>query len=234
MTFIPLLGYYLLRPKAEPPIEQRRKFGFAAFYYRFGKFAIGHRWAFLAASVSLVAGGVLFAASLKQQFFPTDLQYLSYVDVWLPEDSPLSATAAAAEAVEVTIRDVATTYGKTHQGKDGRPRPVLRSLTTFVGGGGPRFWLSAAPEQSQLNYAQVLIEVDDKHDTRHLVEPLQEAISASWKRELRSASRWPCASWARMHARCAGWQGKRRTFSDRFRLPRECATTGGRRVSSCN
>ena len=30
MTFIPLLGYYLLRPKAEPSIEERRKSGFAA------------------------------------------------------------------------------------------------------------------------------------------------------------------------------------------------------------
>lgn len=30
MTFIPLLGYYLLRPKAEMTIEERRKKGFAA------------------------------------------------------------------------------------------------------------------------------------------------------------------------------------------------------------
>ena len=50
---------------------------------------------------------------------------------------------------------------------------MLKSLTTFVGGGGPRFWFSVAPEQSQLNYAQVLIEVNDKHDTDHLVDALQ-------------------------------------------------------------
>src|SRR5581483_5947952 len=30
MTFIPLLGYYLLKPKAEPTLEERRKSGFAA------------------------------------------------------------------------------------------------------------------------------------------------------------------------------------------------------------
>ena len=36
MTFIPLLGYYLLRPQAEPSIEERRKSGFAAAYYRVG------------------------------------------------------------------------------------------------------------------------------------------------------------------------------------------------------
>src|SRR5262249_30971922 len=42
MTFIPLLGYYLLRPKAEPSLEERRKKGFAAFYYRIGTAAIEH------------------------------------------------------------------------------------------------------------------------------------------------------------------------------------------------
>src|SRR5262249_10969036 len=36
MTFIPLLGYYLLRPKKERTIEERRQKGFAAFYYRIG------------------------------------------------------------------------------------------------------------------------------------------------------------------------------------------------------
>ena len=89
MTFIPLLGYYLLRPKAEPSIEERRQSGFAAVYYKVGHFAIAHRWAFLAASfVVLVAGG-WFGRQLKTQFFPQDLQYLSYVDVWLPEDAPV-------------------------------------------------------------------------------------------------------------------------------------------------
>ena len=46
MTFIPLLGYYLLRPTRmpEPPIEERRTQGFTGFYARSAKFAIEHRW----------------------------------------------------------------------------------------------------------------------------------------------------------------------------------------------
>jgi multidrug efflux pump len=52
-------------------------------------------------------------------------------------------------------------------------------LTTFVGGGGPRFWFSVAPEQKQPNYAQVLIEVVDKHDTRYVVDKIQSALSAN-------------------------------------------------------
>jgi multidrug efflux pump subunit AcrB len=175
MTFIPLLGYYLLRPKAEPSLEERRRSGFAAWYYRVGTAAIRHRWAFLAASIAVLVLGGVFVRQLKTQFFPADLQYLSYVDVWLPEDAPLSATNRIAGQVEATIREVTDAYGAAHA-EDGAPRPVLKSLTTFVGGGGPRFWYSVAPEQRQPNYAQVVIEVVDKHDTQHLVPEIQAAL----------------------------------------------------------
>jgi multidrug efflux pump subunit AcrB len=167
MTFIPLLGYYLLKPKAEPTIEERRQSGFAAAYYRFGRSAIRHRWAFLAASLVVLAAGGWFGSRLRTDFFPKDLSNLSWVDVWLPEDAPLSATSNVTQQVETIVRRVATEEG--HE---------LRSLTTFIGGGGPRFWFSASPEMSQLNYAQVLIEVTDKHSTGHLVAPLQQALSA--------------------------------------------------------
>ncbi len=111
MTFIPLLGYYLLRPKAEASIEERRKKGFAAFYYRIGDAAINHRWKVLAGSLVFLALGGIFAGQLKQQFFPKDLSYLSYVDIWLPEESPLTSTNQAAHRAEEVIRDVVQKYG---------------------------------------------------------------------------------------------------------------------------
>ena len=173
MTFIPLLGYYLLRPKAEPSIEERRKKGFAAFYYRIGNAAINHRWKFLAGSLVFLALGGFFMSRLKPSFFPKDLSYLSYVDVWLPEDAPLAATNEAAHRAEEVIRQVAKEYGAEHKEAE-----VLQSLTTFIGGGGPRFWFSVSPELQQLNYAQIIIQVKDKHDTGHLIAPLQKALSA--------------------------------------------------------
>ena len=178
MTFIPLLGYYLLRPKGEPSIEERRKSGFAAWYYRVGSLAIQHRWAFLAGSLLIIASGGFFMSQLKAQYFPQDLHYLSYVDVWLPEDAPAAATNRVALQVEDTIRRVAEEYEQELAAEHGEAHPVLKSMTTFVGGGGPRFWSSAAPEMQQLNYAQVLIEAYDKHDTNHLVDKAQAILSA--------------------------------------------------------
>ncbi|HEU4678315.1 MAG TPA: efflux RND transporter permease subunit, partial [Terrimicrobiaceae bacterium] len=176
MVFIPFLGYFLLKPKIEPPLSERRKHGFPAFYYRVGQWSINHRWVVLLGSLVLLAGGGFIGSRLKTDFFPKDLSYLSYLDVWLPEDAPLSATNEAARHAEEVVREVAEEYGKEHAEKDGKPRQVLKSLTTFVGGGGPRFWFSVSPELQQLNYAQVIIEVNDKHDTNHLIGPLQRAL----------------------------------------------------------
>jgi multidrug efflux pump subunit AcrB len=55
----------------------------------------------------------------------------------------------------------------------------LRYITTFVGGGGPRFWFSASPQTQQLNYAQVLIEVTDKDITPQFIKELQPVLTAS-------------------------------------------------------
>jgi multidrug efflux pump subunit AcrB len=94
------------------------------------------------------------------------------VDVWLPPDAPLGATDVVAQRAETVIRQESERFGNEHHQKD-----VLKSLTTFVGGGGPRFWFSVDPERQQLNYAQILVEVADKHLTNELVGPLQTALS---------------------------------------------------------
>ena len=178
MTFIPLLGYYILRPTREKSIEERRKTGFASFYYRVGTWAIDHRKRVLAGAVVVLIGGLTMAKGLKEEFFPKDLSYLSFIDVWLPEDAPLIATRQAVDSVEKIVHETAAEYGREHAGKDGKTKEVLESVTSFIGGGGPRFWFSVSPELSQLNYAQILIQTRDKHDTGHLIAPLQAALSS--------------------------------------------------------
>ena len=177
MTFIPLLGYYLLRPskKPEPTIEDRRERGFYGMYNRLAGKAIQWRWAVLALSVVFLIGGGAIAARLKSQFFPEDVQYWSYVDVWLPNDAPLSLTNNTSQRVESIVRKVVKEYQQGHS-RQGSPA-LLESVTTFVGGGGPRFWFSVAPEQEQKNYAQVLIQLTDKEATPGVIAQLQSTLS---------------------------------------------------------
>ncbi len=98
MTFIPLLGYYLLKPSTHPPppMAERRAHGFTGAYYRTVGWAIDHRWLALTLAMLLLVGGGAVVTRLRIQFFPKDLSYLSYVDVWLPEDATIGATNAAA------------------------------------------------------------------------------------------------------------------------------------------
>ncbi len=177
MTFIPLLGYYLLRPsrKAAPPIEDRRRKGFAGWYYRIGRRAIEHRWRVAVASFGVLVLGGWIASRLKPEFFPKDLQYLSYVEIWLPEDAPLIATREITERVEGLVRRHAGEYFAHHA--SGHGEGGLVSLTTFMGGGGPRFWNSFSPEPRQTNYALIVMQTRSKHDTPGLVPALQAVLS---------------------------------------------------------
>jgi len=174
MTFVPLLGHALLR-EHELPLAQwahRRERGVAGFYVRGVRWAIDHRYAVLLAAAAVLAAGVAAGPRLKTAFFPKDLSYLSYVDIWLPENATLEATDEAARTADRIVRDVAAEFGKK------KHREVLQSVTTFIGGGAPRFWFSLSPQQDQVNYAQLVVEVKDDHDTTELIAPLQHALSA--------------------------------------------------------
>ena len=177
MTFIPLLGDLLLRPakKQPPPITVRRSQGFTGKYFRLGRWCIQHRWKVAFGSLGFLALGGLVGKQLKTQYFPKDLQYHSFVEVWMPEDAPLVATREVTERVEAIVRAEGDAYF-AEASKEGEPGRLL-SLTTFMGGGGPRFWSSFSPEPNQTNYGLILMQATTKHHTPGLVRRLQDVLS---------------------------------------------------------
>ena len=177
MTFVPFLGYYILRApaKPEPTIEERRERGFYGFYNKLVGKAIKHRWAVLGGSLVFLIIGGLFGSRLKTQFFPEDVQYWFYLDIWLPNDAPLSVTNDAATQAERVVRRVVENFPDAASKEKGGH--LLKSLTTFTGGGGPRFWFSVSPEMPQTNYAQMIVEVTDKEASPKLARPIQDALA---------------------------------------------------------
>ena len=171
MTFMPLLAYYLLRAKTEPAAEQLRGKGFGRWYSRAAGFAIDHRGRVLAVSSVLLVLGGYFASQLHQQFFPRENFYIAYVDIRLAEDAPLEATEQAVRAAERVIEEESANRERGGE-------PLLASMTSFVGGGGPRFWFSVTPEAPSPNYAQLLLQFTHSEDTNAMIAPLQEALSA--------------------------------------------------------
>ncbi len=180
MTFIPLLGYYLMRPgKPLAPMEYRRAHGFTGMYFRLGRFALEHRKAIVGWSFAFLAVGFIIGGNLRSAFFPDDVQYLSYVDIWLPNGSALSQTSMIAKEAEDVVKRVASQYAADTLDRDGKPAKVLKSITSFVGSSGPHFWFTAESEPSQTNYARLILETYDKRIMPDLVVRLQTALSSS-------------------------------------------------------
>jgi multidrug efflux pump subunit AcrB len=178
MTFVPLLGYYIQRVPArkEPTLEEKRQRGFYGFYNRLVGRAIQRRWYVLLGSFVFLLIGGLAASHLKSQFFPEDVQYWFYLDIWLPNDVPLSATNDTAMRAEQVVRKVVEGAPKEVTKETGTEH-LLTSMTSFIGGGGPRFWFSISPEATQTNYAQVIVQVRDKEATPKLIGPLQDELN---------------------------------------------------------
>jgi multidrug efflux pump subunit AcrB len=181
MTFIPMLGHYWLRPAKKKPltIEERRRQGFTGYYYRTGHWCMEHRWLTMAVSIVFLVVGFKLGGILPSAFFPIDLQFLSTVDIFLPNDNALSDTTQAAAKAREIIQQQAHKVDVEESEDPEHPSHLLKSLTTFVGGSGPRFWYSLAPEPKQLNYAQVVVEIDDRRRMARFAKVLQPALTAA-------------------------------------------------------
>jgi multidrug efflux pump len=164
MTFMPLLGYYLLRGQKgfEAAGKEGRSARVAGLYRRFSAWCLDHKAIVLGVCGACLVGGAALLPLLGTSFFPKDLHDVFSVNVYLTEGSPIRETEQ--EAIRV-VREIDRLEG-----------PRIRGYTTFVGQGGPRFWLSIVPEQRADNYAQILVHTSDPRATQQIVARLKESL----------------------------------------------------------
>ncbi len=164
-TFAPLLGSYLLKgQKGFESSDDKPATGFGGLYKSFVERCIAHRFVSAGIAVLVLVAGALLVRSIGNSFFPKDLHDVFVVNLDLPEGSPLRQTR---EVALDAIRQIDALEGKR-----------VRSYTTFVGAGGPRFWLSIEPEQRADNYAQILVHTANKQETASVVDHLKEELPA--------------------------------------------------------
>src|SRR4030095_3223241 len=163
-TIAPLLGFYMLKgQKSLGASDGQPAKGFPRLYKAFVENCITHRYRTTAVAVAILLAGVLVVhATIGTSFFPKDLHNVFTVNLDLPEGSPIRATRAVAMEA---IRKIDALEGKR-----------IKSYTTFVGAGGPRFWLSIEPEQRSDNYAQILVHTASKEETAAIVARLREEV----------------------------------------------------------
>jgi multidrug efflux pump subunit AcrB len=165
MTFMPLLGYYVLKGQKgfEAALtEGGRGATFARYYNGFSEWCLDHKAITLGICIALLVGAAALLPFLGTSFFPKDLHNVFTVNVYLADGSPIRQTRD--EAMRV-IREIERLEGDK-----------IVDYTTFVGQGGPRFWLSIVPEQRADNYAQILVHTTDKHATESVVRRLKRDL----------------------------------------------------------
>ncbi|WP_170791764.1 efflux RND transporter permease subunit [Ruegeria lacuscaerulensis] len=105
-----------------------------------------------------VFGSALYGFQFVDRLFFTDATRQQFmVDIWAPEGTRIQQTSALAKRVE------------DHLEGDER----VSGVSTFVGSGGPRFYLPVDPEFPYESYAQVIINTTDLDSVYSLVEELE-------------------------------------------------------------
>ncbi len=96
---------------------------------------------------------VFFTDATRQQFM---------MDIWAEQGTTIAQTSQLARRVEKKLRD----------------DPRVESVTTFIGSGGPRFYLPVDPEFPNASYAQLVVNTS----TLEGVNPLVDSLKA-WAKE---------------------------------------------------
>jgi multidrug efflux pump subunit AcrB len=118
--------------------------------------AIKRRWFTIGLMVGLLVLSVVGFGHVKQLFFPDSSMTKFMVDYWTPEGT--------------RIQDVSEDMKRIEEKLLGDDR--VQSVSTFVGGGPPRFYLPVTPEDPNQAYGQLIVNVHDLKEINGLIEEL--------------------------------------------------------------
>jgi len=125
-----------------------------------------------AASIALVATG-----QIGTQYFPSAHRSQFVISVDLPEGTPIARTREVCRQLE----DILVSRGRLEV--DGEPVNALVNFAAYIGGGGPRFYLSLNPKDPGPNIAFVLVNTVNPD----VVEPYVRAVREAARRQIPGA-----------------------------------------------
>ncbi|MFD2578346.1 efflux RND transporter permease subunit [Novosphingobium colocasiae] len=99
---------------------------------------------------------------VKKQFFPTSDRPEVLVEVQMPKGTAIAQTAAAARQVEAWLRR----------------QPEARIVTTYIGEGAPRFFMSLSPELPDPSFAKIIVRTPDQ-DARDALKARLRKVAAN-------------------------------------------------------
>ncbi|MCW6536899.1 efflux RND transporter permease subunit [Sphingomonas lycopersici] len=98
---------------------------------------------------------------VKKQFFPASDRPEVLVEVQMPKGTAIAQTTKAAEEVEAWLRK----------------QPEAKVVTTYIGQGAPRFFMSLSPELPDPSFAKIIVRTSDEEARDALKVRLRQAVA---------------------------------------------------------
>ncbi len=167
--FVPYLGQHLLRtrPKMASVDGVKADLYDTPFYRRFKalvNWCVEHRWITIGLTILALVLGVLGMGKVQQQFFPDSSRPEVLVDLWMPEGTSFEATEAVAKRFEARAMK-----------EEG-----VKSVSTWIGTGLPRFYLPMDQIFPQSNVSQAIVMPTDAHTRETLRARLPEILATEF------------------------------------------------------
>jgi multidrug efflux pump subunit AcrB len=171
VTFTPYLGVKLL------PRIPTTQGGYAAIYetpnyQRFRKLIIWsaeNKFKVVGAVVLIFFASFFAMGFVKQQFFPRSDRPEVLLDVTLPQGSSIETTQATVMKVEKWLR----------------AQPETKIVSSYIGGGAPRFWLAYNPDLPVPNFAKMIILTPNPKQRDQLILRFRQQVAAGLAPEAR-------------------------------------------------
>ncbi|REH36978.1 multidrug efflux pump subunit AcrB [Paraperlucidibaca baekdonensis] len=114
----------------------------------------------LATVLALVLAVIGMATVVEKQFFPSSDRPEVMISIYMPQGTSIAVTDQTAQKVEAILHDM----------------PEVSTLSTYLGGGAPRFFISILPEQPDPAFAKMVAVGHNKADRDTIIATLQQHI----------------------------------------------------------
>ncbi|MGR4867999.1 efflux RND transporter permease subunit [Variovorax sp. LARHSF232] len=153
--FVPYLGTLLLKVKPHDPDAPPHELFDTPFYNAFRRtvnWCVAHRWLTIGATLLIFAVGIVGMGKVQQQFFPDSSRPEILMDVWFPEGTSFAANEEVTKRLEQRLMR-----------EEG-----VKTVSTWVGSGVPRFYLPLDQVFPQTNVSQLIVLAKDLKERERL------------------------------------------------------------------
>ena len=169
LTLTPLLAVLFLKVKSSATEESFNTF-FYRWYRRTLLAGLRHRSASLVGVVVVFVLAMQGFAFVPKIFFPPSDKAIFTIEYELPSGTSIERTTEVVAAVDRFVRDELTVGDERVAG--------VTNWATFIGNGGPRFYLSHNPKPASPNYALAIVNATSRAVITDEVIPRLEAFCA--------------------------------------------------------